>query len=171
MEIHSSPGIPPGARAPGTGQSSPNSAPVAPAAPGAAAPLPGAAARTAGPLNGPPETPAAERSRPPLPTPSPAVRAGPARLRRELRPPHASAHRGNLAPARGAEGRGLLPSPLFKPLPAVSASLAPTRSLRPAELTGGGPAPPDVHTATRRPPPRPPATDAPSIGSAACPST
>lgn len=67
MEIHSSPGIPPGARAPGTGQSSPNSAPVAPTAPGAAAPLPGAAARTAGPLNGPPETPAAERSRPPLP--------------------------------------------------------------------------------------------------------
>lgn len=118
---------------------------------------PGAAARAAGPVNGLPEPPAAARSHPPLPTPSPAVRAGPARLRRELRPPHASAHRGNSAPAQRAKSRGLPPSPLFKPLPAVSASLAPTRSLRPAELTGGGPAPPHVHTATRRPPPRPPA--------------
>lgn len=63
------------------------------------------------------------------------------------------------------------PPPLFKPLPAASASRARTRSLRPAELTGGGPAPRHVHTATHRPPPRPPAPGAPPIGSAACPST
>lgn len=49
-------------------------------------------------------------------------------------------------------GRGLTLSPLFKPLPAASASLTLTHSLLPTELTRGGPlpSPANIHTATRR---------------------
>lgn len=155
MEIHS----PPGSRAPGGG--SPSSAPVAPGGAGSA-PRRGCEGSAA--HQGTPRAPSGRTEPPPLPTPSPAGRTGPARLRRELRPPHASAHRGNSAPARGAAGRGLLPSPLFKPLPAVSASLAPTRSLRPAELTGAAPPLPmytQPHAARRSA--RPPQTNRPLV--------
>lgn len=54
---------------------------------------------------------------------------------------------------RELRGRGLTLSPLFKPLPAASASLPLTRSLLPAELTKGGPLPSlpaNMHRATLR---------------------